>query len=261
MNDLAIFNYYGKEVRTITDENGNPWFAGKDVAETLGYSDTDQAIRKHCKLSKLFKPVELTGLECGPRGMMFIPEPDIYRLVAHSKLPAAEKFEAWIFEEVLPAISKTGGYITASEDDTNEEIMARAILVAQDTLKRRDERIKALEQENEAMKPKAMFADAVSTSRTSILVGEMAKILKQNGVEKMGQNRLFAWLRENGFLIKRKGTDFNMPTQKSMDLKLFEIKERTIVNPDDSTRITKTSKVTGKGQLYFINLFLSEDAA
>jgi len=123
------------------------------------------------------------------------------------------------------------------------------------------ERVETLELENETMKPKALFADAVSTSHTSILVGEMAKILKQNGVEDMGQNRLFAWLRDNGYLIKRKGTDFNMPTQKSMDLKLFEIKERTIVNPDDSTRITKTSKITGKGQLYFINLFLSKDAA
>jgi len=122
------------------------------------------------------------------------------------------------------------------------------------------ERVETLELENETMKPKALFADAVSTSKTSILVGEMAKLLKQNGVEKMGQNRFFAWLRENGYLIKRKGTDFNMPTQRSMDLKLFEIKQRTIVNPDDSTRITKTPKVTGKGQQYFINLFLSEMA-
>lgn len=178
-----------------------------------------------------------------------------------SNLDSAEQFQDWVVEEVLPAIRKTGGYITASVDDTNEEIMARALLVAQETLSRRDERIKALELENNDMKPKALFADAVSTSTTSILVGEMAKILKQNGVEKMGQNRLFAWLRENGYLIKRKGTDFNMPTQRSMELSLFEIKKRTIVNPDDSTRITKTSKVTGKGQQYFINLFLSKDAA
>ena len=123
------------------------------------------------------------------------------------------------------------------------------------------EKVEALELENKAMQPKALFADAVSTSNTAILVGEMAKILKQNGVEKMGQNRLFSWLRENGYLIKRKGTDFNMPTQKSMELGLFEIKERTIVNPDDSTRITKTSKVTGKGQQYFVNRFLSEPEA
>lgn len=261
MNELAIFNYHDKEVRTITDEHGNTWFAAKDIAEILGYANPSRSINDHCKLVKILKTTDSVVLEIPTRGLQIIPEPDVYRLIAKSTLPAAEKFEAWIFEEVLPTIRRTGGYITASQDETDEEIMAKAFLIAQDTIKRRDERIKSLEIENEAMKPKALFADAVSTSHTSILVGEMAKILKQNGVEDMGQNRLFAWLRENGYLIKLKGTDFNMPTQKSMDLKLFEIKERTIVNPDDSTRITKTSKVTGKGQLYFINMFLLPEAA
>ncbi len=259
MNELANFYYYDKSIRTITDENGNPWFAGKDVAETLGYADTDDAIRRHCKLSKLFKPGETPGLGCGPRGMMFIPEPDVYRLVAKSTLPAAEQFEAWLFEEVLPAIRKHGMYGTPDFVEaalSDPDTMIRTLQALKEERQKRLE----LEAENEAMKPKALFADAVSTSHTSILVGELAKIIKQNGVD-MGQNRLFAWLRENGYLIKRKGTDFNMPTQKSMDLKLFEIKERTIVNPDDSTRITKTSKVTGKGQQYFINLFLSQEAA
>jgi anti-repressor protein len=232
-----------------------------DVAETLGYADTDDAIRRHCKLPKLFKPGEMPGLECGPRGMKFIPEPDIYRLIVHSKLPAAAQFEAWIFTEVLPAIRKTGGYITADVNDTNEEILARALMVAQETLERRDEKIRRLKIQNATMRPKALFADAVASSETSILVGEMAKILKQNGVEKMGQNRLFVWLRENGYLIRRKGTDYNMPTQKSMDLKLFEIKERTVGKIGAPARIIKTPKITGKGQQYLTRLFLSDKAA
>ncbi len=260
MSNVIPFTFKQSEIRVVQDGNLNPWFVGRDIALTLGYSDTDDAIRRHCKLSKLFKPGETPGLECGPRGMTLIPEPDVYRLVARSHLPAAEQFERWIFEEVLPAIRKTGGYIKAGIEDTPDEIMARAVLVAQETMERQKGRIQALESENKAMAPKALFADAVSTSRTSILVGEMAKILKQNGVENMGQNRFFAWLRENGYLIKRRGTDFNMPTQKSMELGLFEIKERTIVNPDDSTRITKTPKVTGLGQQYFVNLFLAEAA-
>lgn len=254
MNNLAIFNYHDNAVRTITDENGSPWFVAKDVASTLGYINTRDAIITHCKKAVSAKESGITTLH--PQTQL-IPEPDIYRLVTHSKLPAAEEFEAWIFEEVLPTIRKTGGYITAGEDDTNEEIMAKAFLIAQDTIKRQSERNKALELENEAMKPKALFADAVAGSDTSILIGSLAKLIKQNGVD-IGQNRLFKWLRDSKYLSSRKGLDFNNPTQYGMDRKLFELKERSIMNPDGSVRVTKTTMVTGKGQAFFINLFLDE---
>lgn len=140
--------------------------------------------------------------------------------------------------------------------NTPELVMARGLQASQKLLAEREERIKLLEADNSRMKPKEIFADAVATSHTSILVGELAKIIKQNGVD-IGQARLFEWLRNNGYLIKRKGVDWNMPTQKSMELGLFEIKEGSIQNADGSVRITKTSKVTGKGQQYFINKFLS----
>jgi anti-repressor protein len=257
--NVIPFNYHDKEIRTIQDESGNPWFVAKDIAATLGYSDTDQAIRNHCKLSKLFKPVDLTGLECGPRGMMLIPEPDVYRLIAKSTLPAAEQFEAWIFEEVLPSIRKSGGYIAAKPDDTNEEIMARAILLAKETMDRQKSRIETLELENQLMKPKAFLGEAVMASDTSISVGALAKIMKQNGYE-TGQNRLFAQLRDEEYLIKREGVDFNMPTQKAMALGLFEIKERVFVNGENQF-IKKTTMVTGKGQQYFISKYLSSEAA
>ena len=176
----------------------------------------------------------------------FINESGLYALVFGSKLPSAKKFKRWVTSEVLPALRKTGQYQV--EELSGSELMAKALIEAQSVLAAKDKQI-------QEMKPKVVFADAVATSHTSILVGELDKILKQNGIE-MGQKRLFAWLREKGYLIKRQGTDYNMPTQKAMELGLFEIKEGSYVNGSGVNITTKTPKITGKGQQYFINKFL-----
>ena len=243
MNEVQLFNFENHEVRSLL-LNNDPWFIGKDVAETLGYTDTNQAIRKHVddedKLSRRFD-----GSGQG-REMVIINESGLYSLILSSKLPSAKKFKRWVTSEVLPALRKTGQYQV--KELSGQELMAKALIEAQNVLAAKDKVI-------EEMKPKVVFADAVATSHTSILVGELAKILKQNGID-MGQKRLFAWLRENGFLIKRQGTDYNMPTQKAMELGLFEIKEGSYVNGSGVNITTKTPKVTGKGQQYFINKFL-----
>lgn len=254
MNELEIFRNpeFGK-VRTVVIEN-EPFFIGSDVAECLGYSDTQKAVKMHVDIEdKLTRQIVVSAQN---RNVIIINESGLYSLILSSKLPEAKKFKRWITSEVIPAIRKNGGYIAGQEQMTDDELLTQAVLVAQRKIAERDERIKSLESDNSRMKPKEIFADAVATSHTSILVGELAKIIKQNGVD-IGQARLFEWLRNNGYLIKRKGVDWNMPTQKSMDLGLFEIKEGSIQNADGSVRITKTSKVTGKGQQYFINKFLS----
>lgn len=185
-------------------------------------------------------------------GENFLTESGVYKLVFKSRKPSAEKFADWVADEVLPSIRKYGMY--AVDDLINNPDLAIKAFTA---LKEEKERNKMLQVDNERMRPKEIFADAVATSHTSILIGDLAKLLKQNGID-MGQKRLFNWMRDNGFLIKRKGSDWNMPTQKSMELKLFEVKESTAQNPDGSVRINKTTKVTGKGQQYFINKFLGE---
>ena len=185
-------------------------------------------------------------------GENFLTESGVYKLVFKSRKPSAEKFADWVADEVFPSIRKHGMY--AVDDLINNPDLAIKAFTA---LKEEKERNKMLQVDNERMRPKEIFADAVATSHTSILIGDLAKLLKQNGID-MGQKRLFNWMRDNGFLIKRKGSDWNMPTQKSMELKLFEVKESTAQNPDGSVRINKTTKVTGKGQQYFINKFLGE---
>lgn len=250
-------NEFG-DIRVLEIEN-EPWFVGKDVATVLDYENQNRDIVTHVDKEdrKMFDKtqyqngIEFNYKELGQRGGWLINESGLYSLILSSKLPNAKKFKRWVTSEVLPSIRKTGGYIPVNENMSDSEIMARALVVAQKTIENKDKLI-------EDMKPKAIFADAVVTSHSSILVGELAKLLKQNGID-IGQNRLFKWLRDKGYLIKRKGTDFNMPTQKSMDLGLFEIKERTINNPDGGIRITKTPKVTGKGQLYFVNKFKKGD--
>lgn len=242
MNDLQLFNNPEFGAVRAVEVDGEPWFVGKDVAQALGYNDTDQALRKHVddedKLTRRFD-----GSGQG-RSMTTINESGLYSLVLSSKLPGAKKFKRWVTAEVLPTIRKTGGYQLPKDYPS-------ALRALADTA----EKLLAAETENEANKPKVLFADAVSTAKTSILVGELAKLLKQNGID-IGQNRLFGWLRENGFLIRRNGTDFNMPTQKSMDLGLFEIKETVVSHADGHTSVNKTPKVTGKGQQYFVQRFL-----
>lgn len=256
-NNLQIFKHeqFG-EIRTI-EEDGKVLFCGNDCAKALGYKNPSRDVNRHCKHIQKRCTTDSVGRQ---QEMLFIPEGDLYRLITHSELPSAEKFERWVFDEVLPSIRKHGGYIAGQETLSDDELLARAVMVANSKIAERDKLIAEKDVQIQQMKPKEVFADAVATSQTSILIGELAKLLRQNGVE-IGQNRLFAWLRENGYLIKRKGTDWNMPTQKSMELGLFEIKERTINNPDGTSYIKRTTKVTGKGQQYFINKFLAEKAS
>ena len=256
MNELQIFESpeFG-QVRTVVIEN-EPWFVGKDVANILGYANTKDAISSHVEEDDktIIQRSENTTLEIPNRGLTFINESGLYSLIFSSKLPNAKKFKRWVTSEVLPTIRKHGMY--ATEELLDNPDVAIAAFTA---LKAEREKRKLLEAKVEADKPKVIFAEAVDASQTSILVGDLAKLLKQNGVN-TGQKRLFEWLRTNGYLISRKGNDYNSPTQKSMELGLFEIKERTINNPDGSIRITKTPKVTGKGQVYFINKFLKDKA-
>lgn len=245
MNEVQLFNFENHEVRSLLI-NSEPWFVGKDVASILGYKKPENAIANHVddddKTTTLIQGI---GSNYKSKTMI-INESGLYSLVLSSKLPSAKKFKRWVTSEVLPALRKTGQYQV--KELSGSELMARALIEAQNVLAAKDKVI-------EEMKPKVVFADAVATSHTSILVGELAKILKQNGID-MGQKRLFAWLREKGYLIKRQGTDYNMPTQKAMDLGLFEIKEGSYVNGSGVNITTKTPKVTGKGQQYFINKFL-----
>lgn len=249
MNNLQIFNSdrFG-EIRTVED-GGKVLFCGSDVANALGYTNTRKALSDHCK--GVTKCDTLTN--GGNQTLNFIPEGDVYRLITHSKLPTAQEFERWVFDEVLPSIRRNGAYMT---DSTLEQALTSPDFLIQLATKLKEEKAKTaeLQAKVERDKPKVLFAQAVETSKSSILVGDLAKILKQNGVD-IGQRRLFAWLRDNGYLMKS-GMARNMPTQKSMELGLFSVKESLINNPDGSTVITKTTKVTGKGQTYFINKFL-----
>lgn len=247
MNEIEIFkNADFGEVRTLTINN-EPYFVGKDVADILEYTNTAKAIRDHVDdEDKLTERIVLSGQN---RDVIFINESGLYSLILSSKMPTAKKFKRWVTAEVLPAIRRHGMYAT-DELLNNPDFAIQAFTA----LKEERERRKELEAKVKADQPKILFADAVETSHTSILVGDLAKLLNQNGVD-IGQKRLFNYMRENGYLIKS-GASKNMPTQKAMDMDLFEVKERTISNPDGSVRITKTTKVTGKGQTYFINKFL-----
>lgn len=250
MNELQIFNSeeFG-EIRTITKDD-KTYFAGSDVAKALGYAIPHKAVQTHCKgVLKWNIPTS-----SGNQDVLFITEGDIYRLIMKSKLPSAEKFEKWVMEEVLPSIRKNGGYIAGQGTLSDEELLSKALMVAQRKIDGKNNIIAMQDSRIQGMIPKEIFADAVSASHTSILIGDLAKLICQNGVQ-IGQKRLFEWLRENNFLIKS-GTSKNMPKQRYVEQGLFEVKESNIQNPDGSVRITKTTKVTGKGQVYFVNKFL-----
>ncbi len=243
-----IFDFHGQEVRAVTIDN-EPYFVGKDIADILGYQRADNAIRNHVdEEDKLTHRFSASGQN---RNMTIINESGLYSLILSSKLPQAKEFKRWVTSEVLPTIRKNGMYATDELLDNPDFAIATL-----QKLKEEREAKKQLEAQIEADRPKVIFSDAVSASHTSILVGEFAKIMRQNGAD-MGQNRMFAWLRENGYLISRKGSDRNMPTQKSMELGLFEIKETTINHSDGHISISKTPKITGKGQLYFTEKILS----
>lgn len=246
--EVQIFNneQFGS-IRAV-NEYGQLLFCGKDVATALGYKDTNNAMKQHCR--GVVKRHPITDSLGRTQLAAFIAEPDLYRLVTHSHLPNAEKFERWVFEEVLPAIRRTGGYMVAKQDETPEETMARAVLIAQDTIRRQKEQL-------DEMKPKALFADAVAASDGTCLVGELAKMIRQNGVN-IGQNRLFCWMRENGYL-GRSGSNYNVPTQRAIDMGLFRIKETAITHSDGHVSINRTPKVLPKGQIFFLRKFLQGD--
>lgn len=251
MNEIQEFYFNGDAVRTLLRDN-EPYFVGKDVAEILGYSNPRDALSKHVDSDD--KGVAKCDTLGGTQQTTIINESGLYSLILSSKLPDAKKFKHWVTSEVLPTIRKHGAYMTdakAAAIVTDKGSLADLLQQAAEQLKRKDIQI-------EQMKPKALFADAVSTSDTPILVGELAKILHQNGVS-MGQNRMFRWLRDNGYLISKKGTSYNMPTQRAMELGLFKIKENAITHSDGHVTITKTPKVTGKGQVYFVNKFVGEE--
>lgn len=247
MNEIKVFNNaeFGK-IRTL-NRDGEPWFVGKDVATALGYKDSVNALKSH--VSEEDKGGWRIATQYGEREAVIINESGLYSLILSSKLDSAKRFKRWVTAEVLPSIRKSGGYIAGQDEMSDTELLAKALLVAQRQIEQRNAQIAE-------MQPKALFADAVAASHTSILIGELAKILKQNGVD-IGQNRLFETLRQQGYLIRRNGTDYNSPTQRAMELGLFEVKESTVGNPDGSVRVTRTTKVTGKGQQYFINKFLA----
>ena len=247
MNGIQVFkNPEFGSIRTL-EINGEPYFVGKDVAALLGYADPNKSIAMHVDEDDKLNDKSASSL--GQRGGWFINESGLYSLILSSKLESAKRFKRWVTSEVLPSIRKSGGYIAGQEQMSDSELMAKALLVAQKQINERNAQI-------ERMKPKEIFADAVSASQTTILIGELAKLIRQNGVD-IGQNRLFSWLRENGYLVKRKGTDYNQPTQKSANLGILTTKETIIAHSNGSTEIKKTVKVTGKGQQYFINKFLA----
>ena len=232
--------------------NNEPWFVGKDIACALGYANPSKALTDHVdpddKVNDKLSNESLLSL--GQRGGWLINESGMYSLIMGSKLDKAKKFKKWVTSKVLPDIRRTGMYAT-------DELLNNPDLLIQVATQLKEERQarEQLELINQANQPKVLFADSVASSRQTILIGDLAKLIKQNGYD-IGQNRLFEWLRANGYLISRSGESYNMPTQRAMDLQLFEVKERTHLNPDGSVRLTKTTKVTGKGQVYFINKFL-----
>lgn len=258
MNNLQVVEQrevLGKEFKIYGDFE-NPLFLAKDVAEWIEYSKTGKGAYDVSKMlntvddnEKLSGTIFVSGQN---REMRFLTEDGLYEVLMQSRKPIAKEFKKEV-KKILKTIRQNGMYVTEKLLD-NPDLAIQAFT----KLKEEREKRKALEIKIESDKPKVLFADAVETSKTTILIGDLAKIIKQNGVD-MGQKRLFAWLRENGYLIKRNGADYNMPTQKSMEMKLFEIKETAITHSDGHISVSKTPKVTGKGQQYFINLFLNQE--
>lgn len=247
-NEIQKFDFKGAPLRTLTDKAEEPWFVLKDCMSILDLGNPTETV-------KMFDKDEFSTTEVidsiGRRQQTYIiSEPGLYRLVMKSRKPEAKEFQRWVTHEVLPSIRKHGGYMAGQERMTPEQMALASMRWLQSKV---DEQAKQLK----AQEGKVLFANAVETARTSILVGDFAKILKSNGID-IGPRRLFAWLREHGWLIKAKGSSWNMPTQKAMDLHLFEVKETTISHSDGHTTINKTPKMTGKGQTYFAKLFLAK---
>lgn len=255
-----------EELQTFSDErfgmirtvsiDGEPWFVAVDVCRALDIrTDTIRSILDQDEVTEI-NPNTI-GVTHG-RSPLAVSEAGMYSLVLKSRKPEAKSFKRWVTHDVIPSIRRTGGYIAGQEEMTDADLMAKALLVAQRQIEERQHRIESLEQQAALDAPKVLFADAVSAAENSVLVRELAKILKQNGVN-LGEKRLFQYLRDNGFLIRR-GSDYNLPTQRSMDLGLFEIQEHAVTHASGFVTVTRTPKVTGKGQQYFVRHFLKSDA-
>ncbi len=251
-NQLQVFSYEGNEVRTVRQGDETLWVL-KDVCEALGLSDTN-------KVAERLDGDELTRIKFVSGGqtreMYAVSESGLYNVILRSDKPDAKRFKRWVTHEVLPSIRRHGAYLAPAklEEMMNDPDAWIKVLTALKDERAAKERLQLEAAKNE---PKVIFADAVSVSDGTILIGELAKILKGNGIE-IGQNRLFEKLRQDGYLIKRQGTDYNAPTQRAMELGLFRVKETAITHSDGHVTISKTTKVTGKGQQYFINLFLGK---
>ena len=259
-NMITFTNPEFGSIRTLTI-NGEPWFVGKDVAAALGYTNPLKAVRDH--VDEEDKGVNDSFTPGGKQKIVIINESGLYSLILSSNLEGAKRFKRWVTAEVLPSIRKTGGYIAGEEKMSDEELFMQAFLVAKRKLDERNAEYAKLEKRHEAltaeaniMRPKAEFADAVATSEDCIPLGDLAKLLNQNGVD-IGRTRLFEYLRRNGYLISQYGSSYNCPTQSAMEKKLFRLKE-SLFYRGDFEHINKQTLVTGKGQRYFINKFLSE---
>lgn len=254
-NEVQILNFGGVD---CYEKDGTAYLKLEAVARGLGFTTTQTVSGReytNVRWNRVDEYLTEIGFAtCGKRPE-FIPENIFYRLAMKAKNEAAERFQAKVADEIIPSIRKYGGYIAGQENMSDDELLEKAVLVARRKIAERDAIIQNQNKQIEEMKPAQVFSNAVTASKTTILVGELAKILKQNGVD-IGEKRLFEWLRNNGYLISRKGTDYNAPTQKSMELGLFEVKETAITHSDGHTTVNKTTKVTGKGQQYFINKFL-----
>ena len=254
MGDLKIFtNEEFGEIRTSL-VNSEPMFCLSDICKSLGLSQPSKVKERLNEKGVRTIPTLTSG---GEQNLLYINEPNLYKAIFQSRKESAERFTEWVTSEVLPSIRKNGGYIAGQETLSDDELLSKALLVAHNKISERDKIIEQKQARIEQMKPKAIFADAVATSRTSILIGDLAKLICQNGYQ-IGQKRLFEWLRNNGYLCKS-GSSRNMPMQRYVEQGLFEVKESNVQNPDGSVRITRTTKITGKGQLYFVNKFLGKE--
>jgi anti-repressor protein len=255
MSNLIPFNYGEKEVRTVVKDS-EPWFVVNDVCNVLEFANPSETIKRLDEDE--VNSTEVTDSLGRSQKTNIVNEAGLYSLILGSRKAEAKQFKRWITHEVIPSIRKHGVYAT---ENTLEAMLndPDTMIKTLTALKEEREKRKLLEETIEKDKPKVLFADAVATSNSTILIGELSKLLKQNGID-IGQNRLFQWLRENGYLIRRKGTDYNSPTQKAMELKLFTVKETAVTHSDGHVTVNKTTKVTGKGQQYFINKFLQQRA-
>ncbi|PKF69208.1 phage antirepressor Ant [Corynebacterium mastitidis] len=248
---VTPFDFKGRRVRVVMSENGEPHWVASDVAKVLGYRSAPEVSRF---VRGRHKGIAILDTPGGKQQMTVLSEAGLYAAIMKSRAKAAEAFQDWVTDEVLPSIRRRGGYLTpaaAEEALTNPDFIIR---LATDL---KAERARRAELEEQTLKdaPKVLFADAVATSDTAILIGDLAKILRGNGIE-VGANRLFRWMRAEGFLISRKGTDWNMPTQRAMELGLFRIKETSVTHSDGHVTVSRTPKVTGKGQTYFVSRFM-----